>query len=108
MKRNDNNDKSLKPHPNIDQERQNKEQRDTTAYFLVPQKLRDDDVTRNHDGIGRAVRALDAVHERILFVGIAAIPGNEGLRRVGQADNGAGQENDFAHRLDMSQRDVVL
>src|ERR1051326_5291864 len=87
VQRNDNDDKSLKPHADVHNDRNDEHKPQRLPALFEPKHLGHDDV-RNHNQKPRPlIRAERAIHEMELLHWTAAVPGDEEFHRVGVTDN---------------------
>src|SRR5215467_2043640 len=57
----DDDDKTLQPHAEVDHQRHNKQRRNASAYFTNPQQLRREDVAQNQGEIVAAVWTVQSL-----------------------------------------------
>ena len=108
MQRRHDDHEPLEPHPDVDDDRQNEQDRYARARLLEPEDLGADHVARDHGPVGPRVRSERTVPEREDLVGVSAVPGGEELRGIRVADDRPGHEHDLRHEVEVTEGDDVL
>ena len=62
----------------------------------------------DHRPIGPCEGSAGAIGEGEELVGVAAVPGDEKLHRVGETNQGAGEQDELGHTVEMQLIDDVL
>ena len=100
--------KTLKPHANINEDRNNEYEPRSRAAPLKPEELGTDHVAGNHYPVSPPVGSKGTILEGIKLVGVASIPSDEKLHPVGVADNRAGRHDHLAHQLQVANGNYLL
>ncbi|VTR69655.1 hypothetical protein DESC_770030 [Desulfosarcina cetonica] len=88
---------ALIPHTHIDQERDDEEQADVGADLFEEQQQRDEDIAADHDPVLQGVIAKGPPAEGLHLHGVVAVPGDEKLGGIGEADDQASEDDGFGH-----------
>src|SRR4030095_8877151 len=100
---------TFEPHAGVDAHADEVNDEDVIAAPLEPEKLWRKRVAKEHaDPPVPPVGTEDAVIERVFFVLVAAIPGDEKFHRIGVGNDRASEQNDLRHLVDVLRRDDVL
>ena len=90
-------DKSLKPHTDVDEDRDNPNQWNVFSNFSEPEQLRADDVAADHNPISPPVVSESSVDEGKALELIGSVPSDEKFHRVGVTHYAASGQSHFAH-----------
>ncbi len=108
MQAGDDDDESLQPHADVDNQRNREQQGDIGAHRLEPERLRRDDVAEDQQPVGPGIRPEGAVERHVALELIAAVPTHECFDAVAVAHDQAGGEHDLGHVVQMLHGDEVL
>ena len=78
---------TLKPHSDIHQDRNDKDEPQLLAAPFKPENLRHQHIATDHEEPRPLIRSESAVEKMEPLVRIAAVPGDKELHRVGISDN---------------------
>ena len=108
MERGDDDDETLEPHADVDEDRQHEQRGQRRADLLEPEELRQDHVAAHHGPVGPGIGPERAVLEGEQLVGAAREPGDEELQGVGVTHHRAGEQHDLGHVVQVLHGDDLL
>ena len=108
MQARDDDHESLKPHPDVDQNRDRKQRPRVDSQLSSPQQLGNQHIAANHDPVRPGIGSQSSIHEDELLVHIAAIPSSEEFDAVGVAHHQAGGQHHATHHVQVARRDQIL
>ena len=103
-----NDNKTLKPHSDVYENRNDKSKHQTSADFFEPEQLRSNNITRHHAPVCPTIRTCRAVDKCIRFILHAGIPGDEKFSHISNTDNRTGEDDDFIHCLYVFNSDIIF
>jgi hypothetical protein len=87
MQTDHNDHEAFEPHADVDDDRENENRDQILPEPFEPEKLRDDDITRDHRNPAPLIRPERTIHEMELFHRTAAVPRYEELHRIGVSND---------------------
>ena len=104
----DDDDKALKPHARVGEHHDGQNDPWVLATVFEPEKLRGGYVAGDHRPVRPPVGSKGTVRKGVDFKGVAAVPRDKELHRVGVTDQGSGEQNDLAHVVDVLVGDQIV